>query len=644
VNDRLFEENLRALKRYLPKDLVKAFKRTKPARVRLTGKLEDGSLNAAINGAPLYQPDALTFAALQVEAFCKQPDRLFLPFTRYDSGKLLEFSHIRLPRRLLGEMQGVEIAQEPAGGGAYLISIGLGLGIHLPQLIERLDFRNLLIVESDSELIYWSMHVLPWARMIETLKQRGGGLTIGPAGDPVQTAGALIGSLRGPDFALVDGSYLYRHHRDPASDALAAAVRETFPILHGTVGFFEDECLMLKHAVENAAAVPHRQLLPGGRPDNAAPPAFVVGSGPSLDRSIEAIRRHVDKAVIFGAGTGTSALLKNGIKPQFHCEIENDPNYAGILTDDARVHDYSGITFLAPYIVDPRLPKLFDKSIFYFRELLIPTRLMARPVDILHFSTPSVSNLACRAAAAMGHTEVYLFGVDLGSRQAAHQHASDSLYSRNEDWMALSPLNQPVPANFGGQAVTNKQFLAARTTFQQFFADWTEGTVLNCSDGIAIHGAVPRKSEALSLSPPSLPPADYAEAVETALPWRAAGALSSGGAVPKYLAGVGRQFEAIAAILADAPRTADQPHPVTGLHDRLLPLLLGGHLDSSHTVEAAVRTTFTGTIIAALQFGRFFEMRMDPDQKSRFFTQFVEALNAELATLKSQFDDMFTSL
>ena len=76
---------------------------------------------------------------------------------------------------------------------------------------------------------------------------------------------------------------------------------------------------------------------------------------------------------------------------------------------------------------------------------------------------------------------------------------------------------------------------------------------------------------------------------------------------------------------------------------RLLPLLLGGHLDSSHTVEAAVRTTFTGTIIAALQFGRFFEMRMDPDQKSKFFTQFVGALNAELATLKRAFLYLITS-
>ena len=642
MNDRLFEENLRALKRYLPKDLVKAFKRTRPARVRLTGKLEDGSLNAAVNGAPLYRPDALTFSALQVEAFCQQPDRLFLPLTRYDSDRLLEFSHIRLPRRLLGEMQGVQIAQRPAGGGAYLISVGLGLGIHLPQLIERLDFRNLLIVESDSELIYWSMHILPWARMIETLKQRGGGLTIGPADDPGQTAGALIGSLRGPDFALVDGSYLYQHLKTPASDALVAAVRETFPMLHGTVGFFEDECLMLKHAVENAATVPHRQLLPGRRKDKAAPPAFVVGSGPSLDRSIEAIRRHADKAVIFGAGTGTSALLKNGIKPQFHCEIENDPNYAGILTEDTKLHDYSDITFLAPYIVDPRLPPLFDRVIFYFRELLIPTRLMARPVDILHFSTPSVSNLACRAAAAMGHSEVFLFGVDLGSRQAAHQHASDSLYSRNEDWMSLSPLNQPVSANFGGQAVTNKQFLAARTTFQQFFADWTEGVILNCSDGIAINGTAPVRPESVALRTPAQPPSAYAKAVEAALPHRTAGALSGGLGLPKYTAGVGRQFEAISAILTDARRAADQPNPVTGLHDRLQPLLLGGHLDSSHTVEAAVRTTFTGTIIAALQFGRFFEMRMDPDQKSRFFTQFVEALDAELALLKGQFDDMFT--
>lgn len=644
MNDRLFKENLQALKGYLPKDLVKAFKHGAPSRVRLTGKIEDGSLNAEAGGQALYQPDAMTFAALQVEQFCNEPNRLMLPLTRWDYENPKDFSHVRLPRQLLSQMQGIEISRHMSGDGAYMICIGLGLGIHIPQLIDKLGFRHLLIVESDPELIYWSMHILPWVRMISTLKQRGGDLTIGAAGDPAQTAGQLIGSLRGSDFALVDGSYLFQHYQTPAADALASAIHEALPILHGTVGFFEDECLMLKHALLNTERVSHRQLLPKNKCAPAPMPAFVVGSGPSLDQSLDQISRNQGNAVIFGAGTGTSALLKNGIKPQFHCEIENDPNYATILSQDATINDYRGITFIAPYIVDPKLPPIFDEVVFYFRELLIPTRLMARPVDVLPFSTPSVSNLACRAAAAMGFSEIYLFGVDLGSRQASRQHAADSLYSRNEDWMALSPLIQPVEANFGGLAYTNKQFLAARATFQQFLAGTDTGRVLNCSDGIQILGTEPLRSEEISLSTPDTTPAQCARSLLDPLPRKAAVGEIQGKEFTKYFSETTQRFEKIRTILCEAKGIAPLPEdPVTVLHDRLKPFIVGGHLDPAHTVDASVRTTFTGTIIAALQFGRFFEARMSVDQKFDFFTKFVDALDAELTELQHQFQTLFAA-
>ena len=641
MNNRLFEDNLKALKGYLPKDLVKAFRRSKPARTHLTGRLEDGTLNLSVNGVPLYRPDALTAAAVSVDRYCANPAQLWLPRTRWDGETLPDYSHNRLPREVLSHLQGMELSAEPRGGGAYMICIGLGLGIHLPQLIDRLGFRNLLLVESDSELIYWSMHILPWARIIGILKDRGGDLTIGPAGEPGQTAGALIGSLRGRDVALVDGSYVFQHLETPATNALASAIAETFPILHGTVGFFEDECLMLTHALGNAAALPHRQLTPRFRGHSTLPPAFVVGSGPSLDASMAAIRQHAGDAVIFGAGTGTSALLANGITPQFHCEIENDPNYAAILTEEAERHDYSGISLIAPYIVDPRLPPLFQDVVFYFRELLIPSRLMGKPTDILEHSTPSVSNLACRAAAALGFRDIYLFGVDLGARVSGRQHAADSLYSRNEDWMSLSPLNQPVAGNFGGAAQTNKQFLAARTIFQEFFAQWTKGRAFNCSDGIAIQGAAPLRPEALSLAGVGASPDVVRKGLVEALPAVAAGSLSTGRGLAKYLSGVRHQFKTIGQLIADAKSRPDAEEPVSALHDMLRPLLLGGHLDPAHTVEASVRTTFTGTVIAALQFGRFFEMRMDKDQMAVFFPVFADTMVSELHRLETQFEALF---
>ena len=41
-------------------------------------------------------------------------------------------------------------------------------------------------------------------------------------------------------------------------------------------------------------------------------PAFIVGSGPSLDQSIAAIKRLQGQAIVFSCGTGLLPLLRNG--------------------------------------------------------------------------------------------------------------------------------------------------------------------------------------------------------------------------------------------------------------------------------------------------------------------------------------------
>ena len=206
-------------------------------------------------------------------------------------------------------------------------------------------------------------------------------------------------------------------------------------------------------------------------------------------------------------------------------------------------------------------------------------------------------------------------------------------------------MNLPVEANFGGAAWTNKEFLGARAALQQFLAANPELEVWNCSDGAAIHGATPLDPAAAN--PPALEtnPADILQDRIAKLPLHQTGRSEPARAAGAYKSAVIAQFAAIRAEL-DRPddMTAPGPHvgaPISALHDRLRPLVLGGHLDPAHTLEAAVRTTFTGTVLAALQFGRFFEMRMAPDQVAPFMRHFREALSNELTRLEDDFRALF---
>ncbi|MDJ0686335.1 MAG: DUF115 domain-containing protein [Alphaproteobacteria bacterium] len=650
-NDRLFTTNLEALAPYLPDHLVAAFQKSTPARVLLTGSRETGDLNALVNDAPLFTPDAETAAVAEVEAYGENPGRIILPLTAWEPFQEKEYSHTRFPRAMLHRMRddptlhGLTIETPATGDGAYMIVIGLGLGLHIPPLIERFGFRNLLIVESDPELIYWSMHLVDWVKALSEIRRRGGEFVIGAMSEPSATAAQLVSSLRGKDFALVDRSLLYQHDDSAASNALVAAIRETAPILHGTVGFFEDEILMQKHALANSKLRTHRFLTPDAPGRDDLPPAIVVGSGPSLDAHIERIKALSDRAVIFGAGSGSGALILSGLHPHVHCALENTPEYTDVLAKHERRDAYADIPLVAPYIVEPRAADIFQSVTFYHRELLVPTRLMARPVQVLDHTTPNVSNLACRAAIALGFRSIYLFGVDLGSRVADRRHASESMYNTREDWMALSPLNLSVAANLGGQALTNKSFLAARASFEQLCRKRQDVAVLNCSDGIAIPGATPFDPSNLEPSRPVRAPKEIVRDLLDDLPLREAGQALPDRTATAYRDAVIAQFAAIRSELAkpDERTALNAPTggPISALHDRLRPLVLGGHLDPVHSLDAAVRTTFTGTILAALQFGRFFEMRMNQDQAEPFMRHFRETLTDELTRLEDDFRALF---
>src|SRR3546814_12104056 len=95
-------------------------------------------------------------------------------------------------------------------------------------------------------------------------------------------------------------------------------------------GYFADERLMIENSVANLAD--GFWMVEGAFQPVHDLPAFVVGSGPSLDAALDALRAWQEHGVIFSAGSALQTLLANGIVPDFQVEKENND------TTEARVH------------------------------------------------------------------------------------------------------------------------------------------------------------------------------------------------------------------------------------------------------------------------------------------------------------------
>ena len=119
-------------------------------------------------------------------------------------------------------------------------------------------------------------------------------------------------------------------------------LNERIKVFYLSSGFFEDEILMMRNTYYNLRGTAFR-LVDRKRHRERSTPVFVVGSGPSLDRDIAAIKKWRDRAIVFSCGTAIGILLKNGIRPDLHVENENTFPLVKNLREFKRRYGFDGI-------------------------------------------------------------------------------------------------------------------------------------------------------------------------------------------------------------------------------------------------------------------------------------------------------------
>lgn len=651
--DDAYLKDLAALRPYLAPALHDYLARPAETRARRTGQKTAGTLNIEIGGQPLYPDGAQAHSAAQVDAFLENPVRRisfvasnFLfeadqfgqgpgaePFTprplnAASVARVLpeegESVAGDLARRLLAAAEDATLPWFPAPDTGHLLSVGLGLGLHLKPLVDALPFANLILVDPYPEFLRLSLGIADWAGLIATLEGRGGGLHLLFGSDPAALELQVEGALRGRDYARIDGTYIFQHYAAQPLPQVIELLQQKNAVIERGKGFFEDEVLMLRNTARNLTREA-RMLSPGGGFGARSGEAMILGSGPSADTMLDDIRRlRTEGMALFTAGTGLGVALRNGIVPDFHCEIENLEAISEVVGHLAKEHDFRPITLIAPFSIDESVARLFENPIFIYRDSNVGTRLFGSAQGILDLSGPTVSNLAARAAIAFGFERLYLFGTDLGSREAERHHASDSVYNIVDDehyrtGMGMDALEIPVQGNFGGTAYTSRAFLSAANFFELLIRQYPDCAILNCSDGIAISGAAPTPTRSLVCSG-MITPDDLSRriaAATTAVRGRAAAPhrvmTDWAGALTAWRDG----FKAVVAEAAtvDAIITAAQ-----------LRLALADD-GWSCGIDAAVQASLSGTLNSLFQLAYAIDRRLPQERRAAFLSAFKDVVS-----------------
>jgi hypothetical protein len=505
-------ENLAAFERYMPE--VYAVLHRHVPETRLVEN-PDGSHDIEFRNQRLYDvagdgttgPQLAKRAAEALKGSSKQR-LLMIPLDR----RTLDETSSQFVAQLLkkGVDDGATFLELPNDDGAYhLIVMGMGLGYHLAEYMALCRPYSICIVEPNVDFLYHSLSTFDWRPLLERRAEWPTSVTVLQTSQADVLARQMRFHCRHTNPAGTDSTLFAESYANDMMQSAVALFRRDAHLIHTGLGFHYDEMEMVRAAYGNLVAHDDYRVFKRTTAKQDLP-AFIIGSGPSIDDDIDFIRENQDRAVIFSCGSALGVLLANGIRPDFQMQLENGEPPREVLEAVARRYDFSGIRLIGSNTISPQTRNIFDERIFFMRQSLSSYAMFSPGREYsLERAGPTVTNTGLDAALQSGFQEIYLFGCDLGARSPERHHSRFSPYHQKErdaDYDAAVVFAQKLPqrelGNFGGIAFTNEILLWSRDAMEASIVLTGGGRMIyNCSDGIRIKGARPQVSSAIRLKP-----------------------------------------------------------------------------------------------------------------------------------------------
>lgn len=382
-----------------------------------------------------------------------------------------------------------------------LIINGVGIGKHIEYLLQKTTITNIIIIEPDEDLFYTSLFFTDWKSIFEHFNKTPSSIHLSIGAKPDELIEQLTNKFFSTGIFNVARCYFFNHLESKEHNATTGQIIEAFTKSTLSLGFFDDEQVSLAHTHQNLnenTYILHKNNLSDGK--DSLPPIFIVGNGPSLDKSIRYLKKHKDYAFIMSCGTSIGTLRNHGIKPDFHTELERLQEVEEVVIECTSKDYRDGIFFLTTNTIHPKVPSLFKEKAFALKYNDLGaniTNSLLGKTNYLTNCNPMVSNLGVALAEKMGFKDIYLIGIDCAFGSDGEHHATDkSIYSRlKSDYLksinnldSRSKDNFTTKGNFRERVLTNSSFYSSAESIE-LLIEQSNVNIKNCSDGTYIKGS-----------------------------------------------------------------------------------------------------------------------------------------------------------
>lgn len=511
------KRNLAAFEEYIP-EVYQLLKDHQPEKFDAI-LMDDGELNILdINSnLPLYGDTPRRLLAEGYLNYRHAPD-----IVRYDintGDRSYNFVHVDYMEKLRQAMD--DIYRDDNIGGHFpeaiksLMIFGVGLGYQIEWLVRDCCIRNLYIFEPEVDLLFASLFAIDWDFILRKIDSEGGSIHFSIALDPADNFADFQRRIIARGRYDASTTYCMVHYQSEEMRAIIKEVVAQYARIMFGYGFFDDAMMSISHQMENIRrGVPFFRKKTDKIYDT---PVFLVANGPSLDITIETVRKLQGRALIVSLGSALNTLHKYGIKPDLHMEMERTRPTVNLMNAINDAEYLSQIPLIALNTVHPDVLEFFDEKYLYCKTLEAGTNLLRYcddlpPLDEVRFCNPTVSNMGMSVIAAMGFREIYLFGVDLGFPLDKH-HSEKSIYYQEDGsdkkLFQIRPTDSTtVEGNFGDKVITDFTFSQSSHVLS-LEIEANEGlNVYNTGHGVKIRLAEPLAHDQIQLKDNTLPPQD----------------------------------------------------------------------------------------------------------------------------------------
>jgi len=382
------------------------------------------------------------------------------------------------------------------------IFIGVGLGLHLTQIHEKINAYTYFIVEDDLELFYLSLFVTDY----KSLTNNGATLIFSIFDED--------DIFRYKTQAFLKEMPIYNHYLKYFH--LLSHSTEKLKIIHSVI--ISQDYLKFPHSTVmqtylrpldyikdgykyiNIEKLAHKAILKDK-------PVLFLAAGPSLQKNIEWVAQHQKHFTIIAVTAAMGLLEKHHIKPDILTHVDGFEASMKHLESVQSMDFFKDSLALFASFTYPEFAKAFPKENVYIFQAAATIKkeygqLTASNVGIISYA------LAIKFQAQ----ELYALGLDMAlDSKTGQTHLSEHLHSKKLDINHVLDLEENIDyhhtvlqtkGNFQEEVPSTPHFIAAIAELQSVVSGLQskEQKAYNLSDGAALYQAIPKKIEEVTLS------------------------------------------------------------------------------------------------------------------------------------------------